>query len=366
MTRVLVIEDQPGTIELFKEAITEAGSDVVLVEPAQSGIEDLELGEGEAYEIQLARFLKDIAEREAIDLALVDTDLSRGRHLEASSLYRVALAAVGLPVCRYQKRGSTSRLDRLPALRRSAQDGASAIWVPNHLVGQADMDGLPQWLTAVAAGFRTLRNGLAADPQLLDRSARLSPADVLAAVMGRPEAAADFVGYAGQNQRFFVQNYSDEGFPAVDPAMTFGTRLGYWLFNYIMMFPGPILRAREAAAFLNVEPSQADDVHLGAVLAATAYTGPFCDVEPLYWRPALAELVEECRGDIANHPGLAGTRLRRVDPAHVAQPAYICMLSGDAITDAEAGPTPDWVPSGASEARFKAEHLDELGPLVGM
>lgn len=366
MTNVLVIEDEINTIRQFKDAAEEAANGVRFLDPEETGVRSIELGQGEPDEIQLAKRLQDILTRHSIDAVLIDTDLSRGRLLQASSLYRVALAALGVPVFRYQKGGTKSRFEALPMLRRIGEDGASAIWVPRRLVSAQAIEDLPRWLGAIAAGFRAIRTGLEARPELLDRKTLRSPTDVLATLMGRPEMHADFAGYAGQNQRFFAQDYASEGYPEAPLASTYGTRLGYWLFNYILTFPGPILRLHQAAAFLNVDP-KSESVHcIESILAGARYEGPFHNVEPMFWRTLLADLVEEHQGDIAKHPALAQVDLTRVDARRPAQPTYICMLSDEAITDADAAPTPDWVPPGASEARFKEEFLDELGPLAGM
>jgi hypothetical protein len=153
----------------------------------------------------------------------------------------------------------------------------------------------------------------------------------------------------------------------ISESKRYATQLGYWLFNYILMFPGPILTQSAAAAYLNVSPNDVSKYRVFENLLEHArYKGPFDDVEPYYWRSKLSELAESAGGDIAGHIDLSDVVLDRIDREKGAVQAYICMLSGEAIREDQAALSPDWVPSGASEAKIKEEVLDELGPLAGI
>lgn len=365
MCNVLVIEDQGETIERFKGYARDTGltffspEDVNLT--AKVPAED-----GGAVEEQLAEFLKSTIDEHAIDLVLLDSDLARLPELESHSSYKAALRDLGMPVCRYQKGGRHVPLAMLPQLQRTIRDGASAIWIPRILVsGDEGRDKLIPRLTAISRAFKAIESVLVGHPELLER--RHSPTDVLAAVIGDPGLSYEFLGYAAQNLVYFAAPEEDSSNYLISPAKRYATQLGYWLFNYILTFPGPILTRRGAAAYLNVDPDETERCQpFAALLESARYVGPFDDVEPFYWRTKLLELADSTCGDIARHGDLRGVQLARVDPDIHAVQAFICMISGEAIRQDQAAQNPDWVPPGASEAKIKEDILDELGPLAGI
>lgn len=365
MCNVLIIEDQPETIEKFKGFAQD--TEVTFLSPQEVGLTDNEHNEdGGAVEEQLAEFLKSTIGEHAIDLVLLDTDLARQPKLETHSSYKSALRNVGMPVCRYQKGGRPVDLAMLPQLKRTIRDGASAIWMPRSLVSSDECGPkLIQRLGAISRGFKAIESALDRQPTLLVH--RHSPTDVLAAVLGDAGLAYEFLGYASQNLLYFAT--PDESSPEhlISEARRYSTQLGYWLFNYILTFPGPILGKSGAAAYLNVEPAELERCEAFAMLLEAArYSGPFSDVEPFYWRSKLMELADAAGGDIVNDERLQGESFTRVDPDPHAVQAYMCMISGEAIRQDQAAANPDWVPSGASEAKIKEEVLDELGPLAGI
>jgi hypothetical protein len=333
--------------------------------PAEVGLTGLVPIEGESIEEQLAKHLKDRITRNEIDLVLLDTDLSRGGKLQTHSSYKAALLELGMPVCRYQKGGTESRLAQLPQLQRTIRDGASAIWVPKALVSGSRTEELVPRLIAIHLGFKAIFDALAAQPYLLDKSH--SPTDVLAEVLGNKDISYELLGYASQNLIYFARPEEDIEAHQISKTRRYATQLGYWLFNYIITFPGPILREEAAAAYLNIHPDELSvQPELLRIMAPALYRGPFESLERYYWRSRLAELLEETGGDIKNHSFFVDKELRRVDPDNIGLPAYICMISGETITLSQAAVNPDWVPSGASEAKIKEEILDELGPLAGI
>lgn len=366
MCNVLIIEDQLDAIERFKSYAQ--GTGLTFLSPADVGLVDQQPSqEGGAVEGQLAEILKITIKTHSIDLVLLDTDLARQPELQTHSSYKAALLDIGMPVCRYQKGGKTSRLTMLPQLQRTIRDGASAIWIPRPLVSGEDggRNNLVQRLLAISQAFKVIENALGAKPELL--TSKHSPTEVLAAVLGDENLSFEFLGYAAQNLVYFAKPEEGDADHLISQTKRYATQLGYWLFNYILMFPGPILSLKGAAAFLNVMPDRDGQWEtFTSVLEAARYSGPFSSVEPYYWRSKLVDLANEVDGDITKHERLKGLQLRRVDHDEHAVQAFICMISGEAITQEQAAPNPDWVPSGASEAKIKGDVLDELGPLVGI
>ncbi len=364
MCNVLIIEDQLDTIERYKGLA--AGSSLTFLSPYDVGLmQDIAQQQGISVEEQLAEFLKKTIREHAIDLVLLDTDLSRQRELQTHSSYKSALRDLGMPVCRYQKGGRAVALSMLPQLQRTIRDGASAIWIPRALVSGDRENELVPRLKAISAAFKAIEATLTEKPELLQK--QHSPNDVLAAVLGNDDLSYEFLGYAAQNLVYFATPEVNSAEHLISESKRYATQLGYWLFNYILMFPGPILTQPAAAAYLNVSPNDVSRSKVFTDLLEQArYKGPFDDVEPYYWRSKLSELAESAGGDIAGHIDLGDVVLERIDRQKGAVQAYICMLSGEAIREDQAALSPDWVPSGASEAKIKEEVLDELGPLAGI
>lgn len=363
MCNVLIIEDQADIIVKFKRLAER--TELTFLSPEEVGLTKLQRGEQDSVEEQLARYLKDkIAEFE-IDLVLLDTDLSREQDLQTHSSYKAALRELGMPVCRYQKGGSDSVFALLPQLQRTIRDGASAIWIPRALVSGDREHELVARLIALSNGFKKIRKSLEQHAELLEKPH--SPTEVLAVVLGDADRSYEFLGYAAQNLVYFAKPEADVEAHQISKIQRYATQLGYWLFNYIITFPGPILKLDAALAHLNIYPDAlSSGGALRSVMESARYQGPFDDVEQYFWRSKLVDILERLSGDITSHPDLKEVELKRIDSEDPGSPAYICMLSGYPITLHEAATNPDWVPSGASEAKIKEDVLDELGPLAGI
>ncbi|MFT0623388.1 hypothetical protein ACMHYQ_12125 [Ectopseudomonas guguanensis] len=363
MCKVLIIEDQTDTIDRFRGLAD--GTELSFIAPSDIGLTSFNPTEIESVEEQLAKFLKNqIAEHE-IDLVLLDTDLSRIRTLQTHSSYKTALRELGMPVCRYQKGGSPSLFEQLPQLQRTIRDGASAIWIPRALVSGDRTNELVPRLIAISQGFKDILAALRCQPNLLE--GKHSPTDVLAAVLGNPELSFEFLGYAAQNLVYFAQPEAEVVQNQISPERRYATQLGYWLFNYIIMFPGPILAEDAAAAYLNFHPDEfKKHPELADALAEAQYNGPFSRVNNYYWRFGLINILDKNNGDIQKNDAFSCLDLARIDTDNPASVAYICMISGKTITEEQAAINPDWVPAGATEAKIDEEALDELGPLAGI
>ncbi|NWB44863.1 hypothetical protein [Pseudomonas gingeri] len=363
MCRVLIIEDEGPKITTYKDF--SKGSGLTFLSPPEIGLGKFDATDKESVEEQLAKFLRDQIATHGIDLVLLDTDLSRDRKLQTHSSYKSALRELGMPVCRYQKGGTASSLEQLPQLQRTIRDGASAIWIPKAVVSGDRTDELVPRLVSISQGFKDIEAALQAQPQLLE--GRHSPTEVLAAVLGDQNLSDEFLGYAAQNLVYFAKPEVDHEGYQISEVQRYATQLGYWLFNYIITFPGPILRKDAALAYLNIHPDElAQNPELLQIIAPAQYSGPFGEVEGYYWRFQLIHILDECGGDVGNHPILAGKPVRRIDPDNLGALAFVCMVSGKPITAEQAAVSPDWVPSGASEAKIDETVLEELGPLAGI
>lgn len=355
--RVLMIEDEADFIAKVVAACGSSGK-ITLATAIGYGLYDMEIVEGTPVEEQLLAHLSALLEREPVDLVLLDTDLSRAQaRLRTQTEYRQAFQSIGVPVARYRKGQSQTPLAKLDFLRRLSRDGASAIYVaPEHRDESALARTLVPWLLHVHAGFAELTRRLEDKAALLE--ADEGPAGILAALLGRPALKADLLGYTSPNFFFFPMGEEDGS-----AVKRHATQLGYWLHNYILAFPGPILNEVAAAAFLNLTPGCFRDPRVRQLLDSCKYDGPFSDLDAYYWKNDLGVFLDTIDGDLANAKELEGIDLERIDDSPYAA-AYYCVLTHEPIRRDQAAVSPDWIPSGAGVTRIKESEFDELGPML--
>lgn len=357
--RVLHIEDEPEFIERVQAAgAAREGVEVLTAE--RSGLLGLKASFDDSgpIEEQLVMKLQALVTRERIDLVLLDTDLSRERGaLSTQTEYRQAFQELGVPVCRYNKGHQSTGLMELEFLKRVTKEGDNAIFISRDCIGPGLEASLIPRLEGIWRGFKQLREMIEARPDLLEGDS--GPAGILAHLLGRVELQADLLGYTSQSSNFFAGDAA----AGVTKPMHYGSQLGYWLYNFVLAFPGPILNPIAAAAFVNLSPASFELPAVQALVARCRYTGPFDLLGPYYWNVDMARLIDELGGDIARAPTLEGQALQRVDPEARAI-AYYCVLTHKPIRQEEAAVNPDWVPPGASLSRILESKFDELGPML--
>lgn len=366
--RMLIIEDQPEFIASVIEAFRKVDQTVELETPDTTGLAEKFDDSGTAsLEEQMLAKMKALHESKPIDLVLLDTDLSRLGNGVTQSLCRQTFQELGVPVCRYRKRMSTTDIARLQDLHRLAREGASAVWVPSEYAqaGRLETKFVP-WLLAIAKGFAALQSSVNADPDLLAKP--VGPAGILATVLRHPSLKADLLGYTAQNFFFFGPPTGEDGDNPTMPANSAAqaTRLGYWLVNYILRFPGPILSREAAAAYLNLKLESFDHQIVQELIDGAKYREAFSEIDQYYWRDDLAELLDKFDGDIATAPQLNRAGLERVDIENLGASAYLCLLTQEPIGADDAAPKPDWIPTGAQLARIKRDLYEQLGPLLSI
>ncbi|MDQ8048085.1 hypothetical protein [Luteibacter sp.] len=359
--RVLMIEDESYFVESVKDAFDTA-DDATLLLAVDVGVAGQFDHDGqESIEEQLGKRLAEVVEANNVDLVLLDTDLSRETRFQTQTVYRQAFRQIGVPVCRYRKKARESNAHNLELVYRLATDGSTAVYIPYDAVtGDGPEECLVSWLQSVNSGFKRLRHELEQHPDYLDSS--LGPAGTLARLLGRPPLHPDLLGYTGPNVFFFGPN----AMKTAQNTANYAVALGYWLVNYILAFPGPILHRDATAAFLNITVEMMDREDIRRLISAAEYKGPFAALNGgHYWAEDLAELVDGWDGDIANVAEIRGAHLDRVSQERHGR-AFYCMVSRQPISEADAADSPDWIPPGAGMARINREDLEQLGPMLSI
>ena len=355
---ILIIEDEKDYVERVRQGVASvAGHEIH--DSSDVGLDEKFDHQSSLEEQLLVRLGKVVADK-GIDIVLLDSDLSRIPTGISQTACREAFQTLGVPVCRYSKKHSATASSQLMLLAKRAREGSSAVWVPTETANNPEAALIP-WLTAVHEGFSMLTDALEAKPGLMSES--LGPAGILATVLGSPSTTPDFLGYTSQNFFFFGGGLDDSG---ADSTRQLATRLGYWLFNYVITFPGPILSRPAAAAFLNLTFESFDAEGVQHLLKPARYQGPFGNVEAMFWRDSIGKLLDETSGDIALNGALKNVTLKRVDEANPGSSAFLCVLTQQPIAAENAAPAPDWIPPGAQLSRIQIDIYDKLGPLLNI
>jgi len=354
----LLIEDEADFIRRIRDACA-ATKDIKLLTPEDVGICKVQFDTSSPIEEQVERHLMQMQDQYKIDLVILDTDLSHAAgELRTQTEYRKGFQAIGVPLCRYRKGQAANVIQTLERIKRIGEDGSSAIWVPNNLL-QGASGALVGWMKKVCNGFVALSDSLSKDGRILQSKTPVGPPGILAEILGHPSLRTDLLGYTAQNFVYFGGVERDKQ----RKRERYVCQLGYWLYNHILTFPGPILNEVASAAYLNLTTESFNNLQVQNLIKNCRYAGPFHELDNYYWKDKLSDVLDGLNGDIATAPSIKGLELERIDKDTFAS-AYYCVLNREAITADDAAPNPDWIPAGATLARIKNSDLDELGPML--
>lgn len=359
MLNILYVEDESE----FRNQLIIRLNSRLNVSSIDVGKFSTELNKGETA-LQFQRWLQaSIGDTAKLDGVILDSDLSGYGNGMSKETLLAAFRNMGIPVCRYSKRTKGTTFELLKHFATLASEGAASILVPSEFMNgsrsdyTAEDDDLVTWLEAVFDGFFRIHQKYVILSANIS-SARLSPPSLLAQILDKPGLELDFLGYAGANLFFFGDRLTEVDAPGegegveTEQHQTPGngaTKLGYWLYNYIISFPGPILNVGAAAALIGVKSSSIDvGVFVGA-MAPERYDGPFSGCQPLFLREKLETVLIE--------QGISGVELLRSrgvssEPIYENDPTrsgVYCIATNTSIeADEGVGPI-NFIPGGASD-----------------
>jgi len=361
---ILHIEDQEDFVSLVRTSAVQQGHNLITLDDFGIHKDEPIVGDG-SLEEQLQKKFEEHDAKERISVVLLDTDLMQFRNQVSHSACRTALQSLGIPVCRYSKKQRETELSNARRLTTIATEGSSSMLVPRAVISETDTTRLVDWLSQVGQSFEALHKAVQG---LEGKAAHQGPAALLAEILGHPDARFDFVGYTAQNLFFFGKQLPDEQTEletAERKQRRLATQLGYWLHNYILTFPGPILNVSAAAALLNLSEEALGIPDLDALLAPAKYAGPFSGLQSYYWANGVIDATAELDAPVWQDEKYAAYVLDSEVSPENAQ-GYYCVLSNKAIPAAHAAAAPDWIPSGARMTRVEQGIYDKLSPLLSI
>ena len=159
--------------------------------------------------------------------------------------------------------------------------------------------------------------------------------------------------------------------------------IGHVLQNVVIAFPGPLMNMSVLAAYLSILRN--DAVKFTELTELTAYTGPFSDIGPYYWRndvdAKIDELIDKTDKTLPNEERLLNrfaveealgvkAKTHNCDRIHCKGElgGFWCpftrrpVCSRDDCSEASTA----WIPDGADLCRVEKNFFDEFAPLLGL
>ena len=143
-------------------------------------------------------------------------------------------------------------------------------------------------------GFRQLRDTLAGGA--VDLASVRSPAEVLAAVLGRPQLENQFTLYMsslGAGNASLLQSLPRALAPdevVEKKGRLLAYVLGHVLANAVLRYPGPILSDKALCAYVGTTDVEA--AALAGVFSEARYDGPFSIDVDFYWRADVDRVID--------------------------------------------------------------------------
>jgi hypothetical protein len=266
---------------------------------------------------------------------------------------------VGVPVFRYSKKPLTTPHERMKYLATIAREGPQSILVPDEVL----VDGLSEWLIHMSDSFTKIRKGI----EKHVKNKLISPAELLATMVKVQNIDIDLMGYSGANFFFFGDLIEKIAEGKELSYRNYSTQFGYWLCNYVLLFPGPILNTGAAAAYLEIEKSDIEDiVALQNLLEKAVYRGPFAELGPYYLKRNLDDILSKS----GKNNFLEYFQSQRINfPSERTTdgtPRYYCVVNDIPIMANDAKGPLDWIPKGADMCRIKKETYEKFGPWLSV
>jgi hypothetical protein len=275
--------------------------------------------------------------------------------------------AVGIPVGDFS-RGNVATLPKEPTLFE--------LRVPT------DIQEATTYIVSMFRGFSDLRDALARDAALLDMR---SPAEVLAAILGRPDIEGQLALYMSRlgasNSSLLDRLRSSSAAGDPEKGRLLAYVLGHVLANAVLRYPGPILSVEALCAYLSTTADEAK--YIGEIFVEALYKGPFSSNETFYWRNGVDVVIDReaalLGGEEFSTSGefnravverILGRQLVRHACARCGgrSGGYLCPFTHRPVCErADCSVAANsWIPAGADVCRIERDFYEEWAPLLGL
>ena len=370
---ILLVEDRENVRDKITSSIKSVEASQVVHTITSENVDDFTISDSKSLELCIAECLRE--DFRNVGLIIVDHDLSQlGSGLSESAI-TAAAHSLAIPICRYHRRvGNRSMLEHLWELN-------SRVYAIDY-IGQFDFEEdepkFPRFVLNILKGFNEIASRLSGLPSEVKK---LGVAAAMATILDRPELEDYFSAYAigvsFLNDILIIQKAlrehnisSDPDAPEEQVNKRTAYILGYWLYNFVLQFPGVLLNDTATASYVDIEPGEFNtNESIRDCLSEAKYDGPFSSYDNYWWRPVIDDLLIENgnRNELLASCGLDAHAIARCKCSVSDSPpaGYYDLSSGEPISKEYSIGGLSWVPPGADLTRINKERYDELEPILG-
>lgn len=353
--RILLFDDVAEHAAQVKQALEQAlgaRGEVQEFVPAVGG-----MLEG-TYENRLEKDLR-TAPNAPADIIVADRDLSgymqHFRGLSETVVRRVS-DALGVAECGYARGERNDDSDYI----KQGEEREACIRLP-----LKPIDQFARRVVAVSDGFGFISQRL---NEIKQTGQRLSPAKLLAEVVGKPEYADKISLYASGDQNRLASILRIKGHPD-ERIRRLTCLLGYWLWDSVLRFPGVTVGIIPASSYLNIRQDVFETLEVQELFAEARYQGPFAAAKiSMWWRGMLDDMVSNSGSRDGRE--LAAKKLgKEIPPSQCCEDlaisaGYYCMLKEKPVSLKNSKGGLPWFPRGADLARVSTSESEELEPWI--
>jgi hypothetical protein len=257
----------------------------------------------------------------------------------------------GIPICIYHY-GATME----DKLKRMMKWGENKIWLQDFKT----LEELEPTLYGIISGFYLIRTSLSG---ILN--SRFSLGNLINKILQTPpEARITIDQYLWSRFRAFqVLESADQ-----KSVRLMSSLIGYWIYNVLLQFPGPIVSEGAAASFLDISEEDFSRVEIRNIFKDALYKGPFNNTDQYWWTrkidnilaaSILAEDKEIPSGNIlATRTGFE-VKHSRCYTGHDGA-GYFCIIRRTPVCAVHSLNPGGWIPSGADLSRIEKTKYNEL------
>lgn len=373
MKRIIIIDDKENIREGLRDAILDAISQDPVYEVEAwnneyisallSSVQSADDTESNADEDILYRSLQ---KEKDISLVVSDRDLSAFHEASISeSAIADACRRLNIPLATYHRKPNANAPMR--NFEQVTQIRSFSIAIKN--ISQPTEAA--RLIVDIARGFDLLFDEVAALKS--NGIHHESPSLILSTILGKPELEYHFSQYAegpsvGMEvfSTFIGENLQSEETRRFIVRKT-AFVLGYWLYNYILNFPGVILNSSACASYLNI--SEDSFWANNSEFDVAKYVGPFGGAEDFWWRAELEELIFSAdKNDGYEYLSARGLDVSpsKCCKSDVSPAGYYCLINRSAISKSASRGQLSWIPKGATLCRVEIEAYDALASMMSL
>ena len=294
---------------------------------------------------------------ESIGMVALDWDLTKYKKFVSRQAIEGVCDELGIPICIYPY---ASTLEE--KIRRMKRWDENKIWLRDFKT----IEDLEKKLLSVAIGFAYIRNKL-------DRSEqpRINLGNLLNEILHTPdEAQINIDQYLWSRFRplQLIESKNSKSNRMISAL------IGYWIYNVLLQFPGPIVSKGAASSYLDILESDFEKSEINDIFSDAMYLGPFKETGPYWWTRKIDVILasnttnedkEVISGFILAERKLLGVSHSRCFANHDVA-GYYCIIRQTPVCEIHSVNPSGWVPPGADLTRIEKRKYEELSPWIDL